>query len=351
MTLALGIALLLALPVTLEAQVKSSSLNRDSIMIGDQVVWKSIIDLPECDSLVVEPYSRILAEDTVANKLEVVAEFVLDTAKLKKLAGEIEAKVIITSFDSGSFVLPQPQIAYFKNGDIHYIDFGRTPKIDVNTIQVDTTGFEARPIKGQVRYPVTFKEVLPWIIGAIVLAALIWSGIGLVRKILRKRAQAKVQDPPHVVALRELENIRQKNLWQSGKEKEFYSNVTETLRKYIERMYGVSALEKTTSEIFQELQQTDVQQARYDELHELFQMADLVKFAKMSPEKEENENAIPVSVRFVNDTYEQFLEKQAAAEAAKRARTDAGNPAGKQDAEAGKVKGSAGNNHRSGEKE
>lgn len=343
-TLVLGAALILALPEVLNAQVKSSALSRDSIMIGDQVIWKSVIDLPECDSIVVEPYSRILAEDTAANKVEVVAEFALDTARLRKLAGEIEARVILTSFDSGSYVLPKPQIAYFKDGDIHYIDFGSTPKIDVNTIQIDTTAFEARPIKGQIRYPVTFKELLPWIIGALLFAALVWLGIKLVRKILRKRAEAMVQDPPHVIALRELENIRQKNLWQSGKEKEFYTNVTETLRKYIEKMYGVSALEKTTSEIFQELQQTDIQQARFDELHELFQMADLVKFAKMSPEKEENENAIPVSVRFVNDTYEQYLAKQAAAEAAKRAKAQA-ESAEVKDAE------DSGNNHRGGEKE
>ncbi len=293
------------------SQVKSSTISKDSILIGDQVIWKSVIDFPKCDSIVVEPYSRILAEDSVANKVEVVAEFVLDTAKLKTLAGEIEAKVILTSFDSGSFQLPAPQIAYFTDGNLHYIDFENTPKLEVNTIQVDTTGFEVKPIKGQIRYPVTFKEILPWILLVLGVAALVWLGWWLVKRYLKKKREREIQDPPHIVALRELDRIRSEELWQKGEEKVFYSDVTDALRRYIEKMYGVSAMEKTTAQIFDELKDCALPQARFDELHQLFQMADLVKFAKMVPDKAENESVIPTSVRFVNDTYEQYLEKLA----------------------------------------
>ena len=168
-------------------------------------------------------------------------------------------------------------------------------------------------IKGQMRYPITLAEVLPWIGGALALALLVWL---LVRYIKARREKGglfgkQVQnDPPHIVALRELEKIRGEKLWQSGKEKQFYTGVTDTLRGYIEARYGVSAMEQTSAEIMQSLSDKKVEEKAYRELGELFNVADLVKFAKYVPATNENEEAIPVAVRFVNSTFMQEMEEE-----------------------------------------
>ena len=119
-----------------------------------------------------------------------------------------------------------------------------------------------------------------------------------------------VTDPPHIVALRALDKLHNEKLWQSGKEKLFYTGITDTLREYIEKRYGVNAMEMTSSEIMQSISDRQIDQKNYNELDELLKTADLVKFAKYVPQIHENEEAIPAAVRFVNSTFMQELEDE-----------------------------------------
>ena len=159
----------------------------------------------------------------------------------------------------------------------------------------------------------TFKEVLPWIGLALLLAALVWL---LVRWIKMRREHRNffgkpvVQDPPHIVALRSLEKTRSQKLWQAGKQKQFYTQVTDALRQYIAERYGISALEQTSAEMLHELSGQDIPPALYDQLKELFTTADFVKFAKHAATDQENENAIPTAIRFINETYMSQIENE-----------------------------------------
>jgi hypothetical protein len=107
-------------------------------------------------------------------------------------------------------------------------------------------------------------------------------------------------------------------LWQNGEEKLFYTGVTDALREYIEARYEVSAMEKTTSEIMADLSDKKIEPRYYKELDELFKTADLVKFAKYVPGNEENEEVIPMAVRFVNAAFEQQLQEADQKEAAQK---------------------------------
>ena len=162
-------------------------------------------------------------------------------------------------------------------------------------------------------YPVKFKEVFPWILLAVGILALIY----VVYRYIQYRRENKdffgrpvVKDPPHIVALRELEKLRNQKLWQNGKEKQFYTGIADTLREYIEKRFGVSAMEKTSSEIMDSLAEKKIEDGPYGELDELFKLADLVKFAKYIPSVGENEDAVPKAVRFVNSTFMQELEEE-----------------------------------------
>lgn len=290
--------------------VKSSTLSRDSILIGDQIVWSTVLQVPEKDSVLLVPYVNTLQTDTTGAKIEVIADFTLDTLSVKNGIKELGAKILLTSFDSGSFKLPVPLIVLNPDGIPDTVVFD-TPSVEVNTIQVDTTGFTPLDIKGQIQYPITFKEVFPWILLGIGILAILY----LLYRYIKYRRENRdffgrpiVQDPPHIVALRELDKLRSQKLWQSGKEKQFYTGITDALRDYIEGRYGVSAMEKTSSEIMADLADKQIEAKPYNELSELLKTADLVKFAKYIPDALENEDAIPKAVRFVNSTFMQELE-------------------------------------------
>ena len=83
------------------------------------------------------------------------------------------------------------------------------------------------------------------------------------------------------------------------------------MREYIEQRFGLTAKEKTSSEILEDLKSVRLDKGSYDELSKLFTVSDLVKFAKYSPSINENEEAVPVAVRFVNSTFMEQMAQEA----------------------------------------
>ncbi|MBQ2150298.1 MAG: hypothetical protein II434_02070, partial [Bacteroidales bacterium] len=183
--------------------------------------------------------------------------------------------------------------------------------LDVRTMPVDTASYQVHDIKGPVRYPVTFREILPYLAAAwgfVVLCILIWALIASRRK--KESVAAGHKDPPYVVALRKLEGYRGSKYWAPEKQKILYSGITDTLREYIDARFGIDAPEMTTAEIFSELKGRDIPEDLYSGTKELFETADLVKFAKAFATDEENAAALPAAVRFVTATYQSQLDQE-----------------------------------------
>lgn len=310
--------------------VVSSKLTKDTISIGDQIEWSTIFNVHKNSKLAILPYVEVLkaanaavSMDTTAGarpveaKIEVIKDFVIDTISTKDAIDRLEVKVILTSFDSGSYKLPMPLIIIAgsptlsnsgnPNVAMDTLKFN-TPVLNVTTMQIDTSKFQVYDIKGQIKYPLTFGEVFPWILLVIAFVAIVY----IVLRYIKYRRENKdffgntiIKEPPHIIALRELEKIRNQKLWQSGKQKQYYTGITDTLREYIEKRYSVSAMEKTSSEILSELTDKKIEKRVYDELDDLFKLSDLVKFAKYIPIEAENEEAIPKAVTFINSTFMQ----------------------------------------------
>ena len=106
---------------------------------------------------------------------------------------------------------------------------------------------------------------------------------------------------PHQKAMKEIEQIKADKMVSSENPKEYYTKLTDTLRKYIEERYGFSAMEMTSSEIIEKLTTTQDQRA-LDELRQLFTTADLVKFAKYSTLINENDKNLVNAIEFINQT-------------------------------------------------
>jgi hypothetical protein len=291
-----------------ESAPLQSRLSRDSILIGDQIEWTLDLQLAPGES------ARISKPgETPVPGVEALGDMQLDTLQQKDGAQTLRGRVTLTSFDSGSYDLPQLFVLLARtDGTIDTLTYAG-PRLEVTTIPIDTATFQAYDIKGQIRYPLTFKEVIPWVGLALLVAALVWLLVRWIRMRRQHRdlfGKPVVQDPPHIVALRSLEKTRAQKLWQNGKQKQFYTQVTDALRQYIAERYGIPALEQTSAEMFRDLQDKEVASAVTDPLKELFGTADFVKFAKHTATDQENENAIPTAIRFVNETYMSQIENE-----------------------------------------
>jgi hypothetical protein len=106
---------------------------------------------------------------------------------------------------------------------------------------------------------------------------------------------------PHQKAMKAIEEIKAEHMVTAEDPKEYYTRLTDTLRKYIEERYGFSAMEMTSSEIIDRLMQSG-DQTMLDELRQLFQTADLVKFAKYSTLINENDANLVSAIDFINQT-------------------------------------------------
>ena len=120
------------------------------------------------------------------------------------------------------------------------------------------------------------------------------------KPIIRK-VKVEPKLPPHQLAMKEIERIKTEKIWQKGQSKEYYTELTDALRTYIKNRFGFNALEMTSSEIIDKLQEINDKESIKDLMY-LFQTADLVKFAKHSPLMNENDMNLVNAVDFINNT-------------------------------------------------
>ena len=149
--------------------------------------------------------------------------------------------------------------------------------------------------------------MLPWILGALAFIAVIAIVVWYIRK--RKKQEPvfqlkpRVRLLPHELALQELEKLRVKKLWQEGKVKEYHSELTEILRKYVENHFHIPALELTSAELTENLlNDTGCPRVALDKLGDILIMADLVKFAKAKPTPTDHEKSLNDGVEFIYAT-------------------------------------------------
>ena len=112
-----------------------------------------------------------------------------------------------------------------------------------------------------------------------------------------EKAAPERELPLHVRTIEALERIQSKELWQKGKTKQYYSEITDTLRAYIEERYRIPALERTTFELKRELKLSGMSRDDQESLIQGLELADMVKFAKYRPIGPEN-------VRFLEQAFE-----------------------------------------------
>jgi hypothetical protein len=288
-----------------EITVKSAP-DTTAILIGDQIGFSVSVTLPPGIDATLST-----AADTLAGKIIILGRSARDTVKWTDGNMTVTDRYLITSYDSGTYSIP-PFYAELLSGDSlkrYYSDYSMLRVARPEVAPKDSTDVIYDIVPPRVA-PLTFREILPWLVIALIAAAVVY----LLARFLPRNPLKRFIRPPaprepaHIIALRELNRLREEEIWQKGEVKEFYSRLSDILRRYIDNRYGIMSPEMTTDETVRMLQKAAV--TTHDEMSlvkELLSLSDMVKFAKYVPQSQVHQKSIDDAVRFVELTREPEL--------------------------------------------
>jgi hypothetical protein len=290
------LALFCYLPVQSQFVELSTRLDTNQIRIGEQFHLDIDVWQPAGVSVM---FPEI--KDTLMARVEVLQAFPRDTAAEEENL-KISQRYLLTSFDSGFYEIP-PLKFYIRSGQWRDSLESNPLYLLVYSVAVDSTIYD---IKAPIHMPVSFLEVFPFAAGGMVLVAAIYFTIRYLRRRKKRKGVLvpdRPEDPAHVIALRELDRLREEKLWQKSEFKPYYTRLTEIIRRYMERRYNIPAMEMTSYEILDTWKHGE----RPDEdlsakLNRLLNLADLVKFAREKPLASDNEENLDRAYEFVKRT-------------------------------------------------
>mgnify|MGYP005992903227 FL=1 len=258
--------------------IVKAEIDTTNIRIGEQFEFK--ITVKDTANVIIPKLGNLVGVEIVEDK------------KIDTIKNELIKKYILTSFDSGAYYIPQQQI--FIRQRLHLTD---SLLINVATVAVDTTKQKMFPIKAIQDEPMQFDDYKPFV--WYVIAALVLIGV-ILYFVFRKKKEIIEEEiipvlPPFEEAIKKFHELDEKLLWQNNQVKEYYSELTEIVRGYIERELKVPALESTTDELietltdFNDIESINTTKETIKKLRDLLREADLVKFAKSKPMSEQIE--------------------------------------------------------------
>jgi hypothetical protein len=237
------------------------------------------------------------------DSIELRTSYKADTVELGSNRIQINYQVPLQAFDSGTFRLPE--FVYVSQSDS-----ARSNALTLNVAPVKVTADD--PIAGfaKVAEPENksvFDAVPNWLYDFWWVIVIVLLAIGVFIWAMRRYRKEgtvlkkKPEPTPYEVAMRDLRQLKSKNLWEQGLEKEYFTRLTEILRIYLDRRFGINAMEMTSREIMDHLYNSDVKDKR-DYVRQILSVADFVKFAKVRPLPADNIEAYENAVKFVEET-------------------------------------------------
>jgi hypothetical protein len=300
--------LLLLLPCGVNAQAQETLIDATidvaDIMIGEQTVIHLSITTDK-GKIVYWP----IPADFLTPGVEVLSLSQPDTAQIDNNRLVIKQDILVTSFDSSLYLLP-PFIVIDQADTI----YSNQVALKVSTLDVHADlPDEFYDIKDVWKPPFVLADYYP-LIFSILFGLFFICVIGyIIQRIRNQKSLIPIKReipllPPHEEAIQQLNLVKSQKLWQQGRCKEYYTEITDTLRRYICRRYGINAMEMTSYEILEVIQRENDAQSVYDTLKQVLQLADYVKFAKFNPLPDENDLSMMNAYLFVNQTkYVEFV--------------------------------------------
>lgn len=304
--LLLGSALLSAARAQDKTPTVRARLSADTILIGDQPTLKVSVE-KDVAQVIAFPEFR---DGRLAPPIEILSMSPIDTVKEGRRE-TISVEYTLTSFDAGNYKMGGFPVLYLDKNVIDTLFSADTLALFVKTIEIDTTTQVIADIKPVLKVPLQFAEIKNYVFIGLAILILATLLVWLILRRRKKQQEHEILLPPHVVAIGELEKLNHQKLWQSGKHKLYYTRLTDIVRDYIARRYGINAKEQTSDETLMDLREKQLSAQDSEMLRDLLSLSDLVKFAKMVPAPEENETAYDKAYHFVEDTKEVIVPETA----------------------------------------
>lgn len=281
-----------------------ASITPDSVLLGDEVLLT--IDVKK-DQVQVIGFPSF---DTGENgELELIEELPLDTVERDGRRQHLRKRYRLAAYGEGTLALGRTPLAYLDkniNDTIYSVD---SLVLYIEPIEIDTTTMTINDIKRPKDMPLRWGEFSGYLwraaLAVLLLAALIVLIVWLIHKFNVKMPnlfRPKEVVPPHVEAIKALEALHHQKLWQNSRFKDYYSGLTDILRRYIAARYEFGAMEMTTDEIVATLRSQELPDKSRRNLIEILRTADLVKFARVIPDEQYHEQAYLDAYYFVEET-------------------------------------------------
>ena len=283
----------LAQSVTVDATIDSLQ-----ILIGEQAKIKLQVSLDANKRAIFPVYT-----DTLIRGVEIIDVAKPDTQLLNDgRRSLITQEYTVTSFDSALYYLPPMKVIVDNKPYLSKALALKVYSMPVDTLHPDQF-FGPKTV---MQAPFAWEDWYVVIACVLLFVPLLLLLIYLVKRIrdnkpIIRKVKVEPKLPPHQLAIQEIERIKNEKVWQKGLSKEYYTELTDALRTYIKDRFGFNALEMTSSEIIDKLLEMKDKEAIKD-LRELFQTADLVKFAKHNPMMNENDANLINAIDFINET-------------------------------------------------
>ncbi len=289
----------LFLAVTINAQSIEVFADTDTTeyMVGDYIHYT--LELRYTNDIRVEVPSVI---DSIS-----VLDFIREDAPVKQENGKEVyelRKFVFSKYDSAEVTIPGYNISYYVGNEKEVSTIKVNPvTLLVRTIEVDPSG-EIQDVKAPLKIELDWLLIALIAVGVIIVLVTIY----LVVRHYRNKKNGIVPEkkiikiPAFRVALESLSTLEDKKLWQQGKIKEYHSEITEIIRKYFEERFKIQALEMTSGELIEAMQNHEHTGEILGITGEFLGNADLVKFAKFEPMPTVNEEMMKQAYDIVNKT-------------------------------------------------
>ncbi len=291
----------------------TSHISADTVMIGDRVTLTIEVDADVMQHIVFPTFDFTQNAPEGAEQqepsIEVINDFAPDTVSKEGRRIRLRKRYEMAVYDEGIYKLGRAQALYLDKNIVDTLFAEREEELFVKTFQIDSTMTTVRDLKPQKTLKLRFAEFGGYLGIALAVALLLAGVIYLLVRYLHKRGK-HLSDlfkpappvPAHIVAIEALEKLRNEKLWQNNKHKLYYSGLSDILRTYLAGRFEVGAMEMTTDEIADALREVDIEHKSKMDLLSVLRDADLVKFAKATPEANDNELAYDKAFYFVENT-------------------------------------------------
>lgn len=297
-TLILLALLLLVIQARAQVTVEEKT-DSVGILIGQQLNLNLTVTAPRGASI---QFPSFKPRQQITPGVEVLREMVGDTVQVEGDKVQVTKTYTLTSFDEHLYAIPALRVKV--NGKPY---IGVTVPLKVITMDVDTLHPDQFfPPKDVQDNPFLWSEWSPLFWLSLLMLLLCAAGAYLwIRLKQNKPIVARIRIvrhiPPHQKALNEIEHLKAERMQSSEDQKAYYTRLTDTLRRYINERFGFNAMEMTSQDIIERLQQSG-DQKMIDELRALFHTADLVKFAKYETLINENDLNLVNAINFIDET-------------------------------------------------